>query len=85
MYRDVVSFLPAAARELPDTEPKVFEALADSLFCHDLGIEMMLRDLYLKRFDWTKDLLLKLLKLLFGTNCVVVITQYWSCNHFHRQ
>ena len=44
---------------------------------------MVLCDLYLKRFDFTKDLSLS--QLLFGTHYVVMITQYWSWNHFHHQ
>jgi len=47
---------------------------------------MVLCDLYLKRFDLTVCYL-KLSYLLFGTNYVAVITQYWSWKHssFHHQ
>jgi len=34
---------------------------------------------------WQSVCYLKLSLLLFGTNCVVVITQYWSWNCFHHQ
>jgi len=43
-----------------------------------LGIEMVLYVLYLKMFDLTKGLLCNFFSLLFSTNCVIVITQYWS-------
>jgi len=46
---------------------------------------MVLCDLCLKRFDLTNGLLFELSELLFGTNRVVVITQFWSWNHFHQQ
>ena len=42
------------------------------------GIEMVLCDFYLKRFDLTKNSLFETSQLLFGTNCVVVIIQCWS-------
>jgi len=48
------------------------------------GIEMVLCDLLLKTFDLTKGYL-TLSQLLFGTNYVVMITEYWSWNHFHHQ
>ena len=44
---------------------------------------MVLCDLYFKRFDLTKGLLFDSFKLLFGTNCVVEIIQFWSSNYFH--
>ena len=53
----------------------------------------MLCDLYLKRFDLTKGLLFdtffitvwyKLCRCTH-TNCVVVITEYWSSNHLHHK
>jgi len=44
----------------------------------------VLCDLYLKRFDLTKGLLFDPF-LMFVTNCLVVITQYWSSNYFHHQ
>jgi len=46
---------------------------------------MVLCNLYLKRCDLTNVLLFELSQLLFGTNCVVVMTQYWSWNHFYHQ
>jgi len=46
------------------------------------GIEFVLCDLYLKMFDLTKGLYLTLSSLLFGTNCVVVITDAGGRNDF---
>ena len=49
------------------------------------GIEMVLCDLYLKKLIWQRVCYLTLSHLLFGTNYVVIITQYWSWNHFYHQ
>jgi len=49
------------------------------------GFQMVLLDLYLKRFDLTKDLLFKTFELVFGTNFVIVIIQYWSSNHYYYE
>jgi len=46
---------------------------------------MVLCNLNLKKFYLTNGLLFELSYLLFGTNRVVVITQYWTCNPFHHQ
>ena len=38
-----------------------------------------------KRLIWQRVYYLTLSELLIGTNCVVVVTQYCSSNHFHHQ
>jgi len=44
---------------------------------------MVLCDLYLKRFDLTKGLLLQTFVITVWYKLCNVITQYWSSNHFH--
>jgi len=48
------------------------------------GIEMVLCDSHLKRFDLTNGMLFDTFVILFGTNYVVVITQYWNSKKFHH-
>jgi hypothetical protein len=56
-------------------------------YINSFEIELVMCDLFLTRFDLTKDLLsnLTLSSLLFFTNCVVVITKYLNPNPFQYQ
>jgi len=47
-------------------------------FINSFGIEMVLCDLYLKGLIWQRVCYLTLSQLLFGTNYVIMITQYWE-------
>jgi len=50
------------------------------------GIEMCCCAICISRgLIWQNVCYLTISKLLFGTNYVVMITQYWSWNHFHQQ
>jgi len=73
-----------ATRSDVSFQTKQSECLVTLFLINCFGIEMVLCDLYLKRFDLTKGLLFDTFVLLFGTNCVVTIIQYWSSNHFHH-
>jgi len=56
-------------------------------YINSFEIELVMCDLFLTRFDLTKDLLsnLTLSSLLFFTNCVVVMTKYLNPNPFQYQ